>query len=210
MKNIILLSVLITIFSIQTSYSQKETWNWVLWGNVQISFNNKDTIPQLINGSRLEVGRFTPASISDKNGNLLLYSGSELNNGGRCNIPGAVYNKYNEEIENSIFNTFTACSQDQYILPYPGKNNVFYLIKTNRTLNNNGLISFVYDINDMNKNNGHGKVIKKDTSIGYSDKHYDNAIMNGTLFNHSNKFDSWLVALQDTSNNSWIYSYHFV
>lgn len=177
--------------SMQFVFPQMQAAHWVFGKGVHIEFpfgdfpintkfdksNVNDNIPQTqpIEGT---------ASISDVNGNLLLYTNGEN-----------VYNANREKLNTTKLKGIFTSTQSSLFIPYPGKYNKFILFtifNSNFTAPKEDVSNFgfglYYYIIDLNKNNGKGELIIPN----------NNRLMNRvsekiTGVFHSNKKDIWLL-----------------
>lgn len=133
--------------------------NWIFTFENYIKFhhsnqsNTLENLPLVFNRDILAEGSTT---ISDFNGNLLLYTNGE-----------DVYNQFHEKLNHEPLLGFTGNTQSSVIIPYPGHYNQFVLITTYGSI---GLTPDIapaywnymgvnYYLINLNKNNGHGELI---------------------------------------------------
>ncbi|MFH1051949.1 MAG: T9SS type A sorting domain-containing protein, partial [bacterium] len=200
MKSVILI---LFIFCVNSLFAQKQFNNW--YGLKQnekptaFTFNTLSGSPRVILPNQLYNG--TPASISDKNGQLLFYTNG-IN----------VYNKNHQIMENGtgLFGEdvrASVYSNQTLIVPQPGKSDIFWIFTTGIQVlsftqawetsngpsedvirvfgNNNGLN---YSIVDMSKNDGLGSVIEKNHPMMIPCSGQVNSVL------HKNSKDVWIVA----------------
>jgi hypothetical protein len=181
-KTIIIFLILSLIISKLTA--QNEAANWVMWPS-KFNFN---TVPPS-SSNQLNDTIIQSSSISDKNGNLLLYT-----NGFN------VWNKNFQKIEGNLSNykDINFAAQGPYnclIVPSPADSNQFYIFGTwiNKDNNGKGLRLQCYSIIDIHLNGGIGKVISSQNIIDTNLTFYIAATK------HCNNRDYWIVTYRNNS-----------
>lgn len=171
--------------------SQMQASHWLFGKKVHIEFPFGDSNPNLnlppskINSENTIVNQIEgSSSISDVNGNLLLYT-----NGVN------VYNRFHEKININNTKGSLTSTQSSIFIPYPGKYNQYILF----TINQFDLIAprndisgldfgLYYYIIDLNKNNGHGELI-----IPNNNRLLRNTEQKLHATFHNNKKDIWVI-----------------
>lgn len=120
MKILVKLLVCLTLFSVVSLKSQKETNHWFFGPG--LDFNVNPPIPD--NNGRGPSGEGC-SSISDANGNLLFYSLDRTD-------PDTVYNKFHQPMANGIgIINDGSSTQSSIIIKKPGSTNIYYLFVEN-------------------------------------------------------------------------------
>jgi hypothetical protein len=152
-------------------------------------------MPKTFNGSQLNFDTYLSlnsfTTISDKDGNLLLYTGGgEFNENGRFYYY-PVWNKYHKMIENSSYENTQISKTASLLAPFPGKMNYYYIINGNLNMGHNTQAkSIVFDIIDLNYNYNQGKVISKENIINQG---IDYSLFTLNLIKHSNRLSYWII-----------------
>lgn len=139
-------------------FSQRETDNWYFGDKAALKFNYYDT-PATLQNNAMQA-KYGTASISDKNGNLLLYTSGSF-----------VYNKEHFKMENGdLLASDNEVLQSSIVIPKPNNTNIYYLItlkNSNKPPKLGPLIpaGLYYSVIDMSENDGLGKVIDKNISL---------------------------------------------
>jgi hypothetical protein len=171
MKTIVLLWVVLISFSSLT-YSQKEACNWHFG---QCLMNVCDSSAPIVtypnNG-----GRGSSASISDNNGNLLLYSSNAYK----------IWNSNNNLVPGTN-NAWSSYGANLMFIPYPFHTNLYYLIAPSKD-------GVFYSQIDISKNNSEGQIISKNNII-------KNNTAGFSAIHSSNKKSIWLVVHEVGSYN---------
>ena len=199
-----LLLIIVFICSFQYTFAQMQAAHWIFGKNVHIEYPfgpdplrlHNDLYNFNIMETETEEGSST---ISDVNGNLLLYSNGN-----------DIYNKFHEKMNSDFIleGNFEA-TQSSIIIPFPTKYNQYILFTIN---NYNSLIpsdtEFVKNTNlglnyyfiNLNKNNGHGEIIKPQKNnllLQTSEKVHATFHSNGVdiwiMTHYKNKFYAYLV-----------------
>lgn len=176
--------LLLIVTSATTSFAQKEFNNWYFGLYAGITFN---TVPAtaLTNGA-LSISDQT-SSISDANGNLLMYSdGLRVWDRNHTIMPNG----------NGIMGTWTPYSHASIIARMPGSTNLFYIFTLTYFAYPDGL---QYAIVDMSLNGGNGDVISKNNMI------LTPVCEKLAAVKHSNGTDIWIITHQ--WNSDAFYSY---
>jgi len=196
-------TIVLILFSVLVSFSQKEDYIWIFGYNSELPEGNETYIIDFNNGSSPDSIRgLSPlemfnnnASICDGDGNLLFYT-----NG--CHIADANHNimpngsGINDGIFLEEFRQDTCANypgiQDVLILPDPGNDNGYYLL--HKTIEFDGdifLDNVKYTYVDLSLNSGNGDITEKNVDILPQD---ELILLNYlTAISHSNEVDWWLV-----------------
>ncbi|MEJ8758161.1 hypothetical protein WG947_14200 [Pontibacter sp. H259] len=158
--------------------AQGEQKNWYFGKGAGITFTG-DSAKAITNGRLFtEEGS---ASISDKNGNLLLYTNGIT-----------VWNRNHKVMPNGNgLLGGNSSTQSALILQKPGSDNIFYIFTTDIQAQSDGLR---YSIVDMTKDNGNGDLVFKNTFM------IAPATEKLTAVRHSNRRDWWVIAHRWNSN----------
>lgn len=172
-----------------TGYSQAEYSNWYFGINSGITFNTPTGNPAYLPGNRL--GQFEGvATISDKNGNILIYTNGEF-----------LINRFgnNVNIGNPLFG-HQSSTQSAIIIPKPNSQNIYYVFtadageytgSTNRGIN--------YSIFDISANLGQGTFTEMNRPLLKPASEQLSACY------HANGSDVWIVARGWKNNNFYSY-----
>ncbi len=162
------------IMFLSLSYSQKEDYNWIFADSIHIDFNTNpptiNTIPQYL----LPHGC---SSISDKNGNLLLYF--DIKN---------MYNSQHQQMLSLL--RITGLKRLIRVVPHPTANNNFFYVSSVQS-SQYKLRQAIYLI-DMNTNAGKGKITKLSTMD--TEEYITNKFLITRKFNSN---DYWLLRFRD-------------
>ena len=179
---------LLNFFVVGNLFAQKEDRNWVFGDSVGIDFNNLTSPSVFFTHSSINEAC---ATISDKNGNILFYNGTQTVVGP---FPlGKLFNKYEEVIENgdSLYQYFSATNGD-VILPKPGDTSLYYFFHLSlysfTSTNLSSQESLYYTIINKDSNGGHAKVISKNNFI------LDSLTEKICCIKHANGRDWWVIA----------------
>ncbi|MCX6269652.1 MAG: gliding motility-associated C-terminal domain-containing protein [Bacteroidetes bacterium] len=171
------------VFSVYSSFSQKEYSNWYFGNNAGITFNSGTPIP-LNNGASFQ-GEGC-ASISDSSGNLLFYT-----NGWE------IFNRLHQHMPNAFGLTgSTTTTQSALIIPKPLCNRYYYVFTLSPQAGSPGLR---YSIVDMQACGGLGDVVEKNILL------LSPSTEKITAIRHANGVDIWIIA--HGWNNNWFYAY---
>lgn len=182
------------------AYPQKEDRNWVFGHDAGIDFNDLAN-PQIFK-SNTSHSREIAASISDKEGNLLLYIGTPYIGTPSTFVSDDVYimNGNHEVIDNSNINLDFSGAKGAFFIQSIHNSNVYYLFHSGYMVDSicpsinrwcNGL--HVTEI-DITRNNGKGGIIRKNVAL------LDNDIFEGIhAVKHANGIDWWVLAKESTS-----------
>ena len=165
-------------------YSQKETSNWYFGENAGIRFTDS-AITTLTDG---KINTWEGcSSISDKNGNLVLYSDG-LN----------VWNKYHKIIKNGygLLGDISS-TQSALIINHSDNDSIYYIITTPAWSNNS--IGMRYSLVNVKGNNDSGELILKNVIL------HPNSTEKISAVNHQNGKDIWVVGHE--FGNNIFYSY---
>jgi len=145
----ILSAILLILFASVNIYSQQEVYNWYFGSRAGITFSPSGSTPNTLPDGRLSSTEGC-AAISDSTGNILFYT------------DGAdVWNKNHTIMTNgSGLNGTGTASQSAIIIPNPSNNGIYYIF----TINANSR-TLAYSIVDINRNNGTGEIIQKNTML---------------------------------------------
>lgn len=171
--------------------AQMQASHWIFGkrGHIEFPFGNYtpniDFAPSKINSENTITDKIEgSATISDVNGNLLLYTNG-LN----------IYNKYDEKLNEISLRGSLTSTQSSIFIPFPGKYNQYILftiyqydlIAPRNDISGLGFGLYYYII-DLNKNNGHGELITPDNNrllVNTEQK------LHATF--HQNKKDIWVL-----------------
>jgi len=170
-------AVILCIGSFSTS-AQGETGNWYFGKNAGINFKGDTAIAQTNGRLTTEEGS---ASLSDKNGNLLLYTnGITVWNGKHRVMPNG----------NGLMGGKSS-TQSALILPKPGTDSTYYIFTTDIQAQSNGLR---YSVIDLRKAEGNGDIISRNVFM------IAPVTEKLTAVRHSNGRDWWVLAHRWNSN----------
>jgi hypothetical protein len=177
--------------------AQGERNNWYFGDSVGVTFNNSNAPTILINGNIRTAE--TAASISDKTGNVIFYSGG--------NYPSVYPNYFYAKVKSSnsldmqnstVINSHYSITQGQIILPNPANSNSYYLF----TIDYQQFMGskLYYHTIDMLLDSGRGAVVQKNVLL------CDTALVEKmTAVKHANGRDWWLLVHELLSNNFFEY-----
>lgn len=160
------------------SFAQNQDAHWFFGNGAALKFGGIK--PVSIANDNLYTSEGS-ASISDENGNLLLYTdGITLWNKKHTIVP-----------KGRDLKGHKSSTQSALILKQPGQTNLFFLFTITERANNDGLS---YSIIDISRNKGEGEVITKNKiiTVGVSEK-----LMAVT---HANGCDIWIICHEFNSN----------
>ncbi len=186
----IFIYLLLNFFVAENLFAQKEDRNWVFGDSIRIDFNNLSN-PTVHHANCYN--NETNASISDKNGGLLMYINTKdywLGGFLYCQI----INKQDELMENgdSIYNWYSA-SNGALFFPFPGDSMKYYFFSTGVGIGTNGFRLF-YSIIDLSYNSGLGKVISKNNLL------IDSLTEHLVAVKHGNGRDWWVISKNKNTN----------
>lgn len=182
MKKIILLPFL---FFTSFEFSQQEASNWYFGSGAGIKFLPDGSVVPL-SGSPM-TAQHGSATMSDANGNLLLYSNGEN-----------IWNKNHQIMSNGsgLFGNFYA-TQSTFILKKPSSSNLFYVFTVDLASGDKGVR---YSEVDMNLNGGLGNVTaNKNMPLLYP------STEKIAVIKHANGIDYWVVTHEFNSNRFFSY-----
>ena len=183
-----LLSLLLFLFIFYSAHSQKEGNIWTFGDSAAIDFNNGSPVPLI---GTVVVSTECSCTLSDINGNLLFYAGTES-----INFPGwitlKIWNKYNKVINNGTgIHGNSSSAQGCVLFPNPGDSNLIYLISHRRYDTAPPISQIYYSIIDKSANSDSGAVIIKNIPLPGIDT---NMVEQIQLIKHGNGRDWWLLA----------------
>jgi hypothetical protein len=185
----VFVSILVLFFVIATNvYSQKQDNVWLFGDGVKIDFDSSiiSNMPGTINSSE------ACASISDKHGELLFYSGGNDQN----SKWGCIWNSNGQIMQNGdSINISATSTQGVIIIPFPNDTNKYYVFTTSSWFQNTNPISLYYSIVDLSLNNGYGSVINKNVLVSS-----DSIAEKISVVKHANGRDWWLITHSINSN----------
>jgi len=200
MKKLIFLFLTLAFCLNLSLFAQKQAANWYFSGTRGMQFNGKSCLPDsfLYNAGYKNYWTDACASISDENGNLLLFTNEDY-----------LFNSKMNTIKNSdslfpSLNGYNIWFQPLIFLPNPEQKNIYYLIGANMEQVNgwgfpvpgdprNGVR---YSVIDLNGDNGNGEVIQKSVLL------FDNTCDKLTAVHHSNGKDIWVIT-HDFQSAAW-------
>jgi len=166
----ILITVFFNTFLSNKLYAQKEAANWNFGKNLSLKFDNKGITSNTVGNSDFFEGNST---ISDKDGNLLLYTDGLT-----------VYNRNKSIMKNGTGLQGSLNSiQSGIIIKIPNSDNLFFIFTTNEADNSGAKYSIV----DLRLDNGLGEVTEKNISL------FSDCTEKLTATLHQNKKDVWIV-----------------
>lgn len=154
--------------------------NWYFGFKAGLNFNTNPPTPLLDGQLNTKEGC---SSISDNNGNLLLYTNGDT-----------VFNKLHQVMQNGtgLFGHISSY-QSSVIVPRPGSNNIYYIF-TADAQENIGSRGFNYSIVDISRNGGLGEVIQKNILL------YAPSSERMAAVRHANGIDVWIITHVPVSN----------
>jgi hypothetical protein len=176
MKNILFVTICCMLASFTNAQNRNSTW--CFGDSAGIDFRDPANPVTFKSGIR---SRSDCASVSDANGNLLFYVGSDtaIVAGG-----GFVYNKNHQQMPFGWGLTLGLWNHEVIILPMPGDSDKYYIFHTSITLN----FGIYYTIVDMSLDNGNGDVTYYNNNITTE------AVTDGVAaVKHANGRDWWLI-----------------
>ncbi len=179
------------LFLFSYSFGQKEHNIWYFGDKAGIDFNTSPPTP-LFDGK--VVSHEISATISDDNGNLLFYAGTDND----ANSYSTVWNKNHAVMQNGdSIQCNTSVTQGLLILPFDNFQQKFYLFSIGHetTSSFKVIMTLEYSIIDLNKNGGLGAVTVKN-KILYGDYLTQDTMVTEklTAVKHANGRDYWLIA----------------
>ncbi len=177
-----------------TSFSQKETYNWYFGDSAGVSFMPDGEFPYALTDSKMKQMEGV-ATISDKNGNLLFYSDGVF-----------VWNKKHNFISygGGLKGEYSS-SRSAIIIPKPRSNRYYYIFTIDsfeRSLGNkadtNGLR---YSVIDVLGDGGNGAVLPDKYNVPL----LNSAVEKMITVNHSNQLDVWLIVYNRKDNSFYTY-----
>jgi gliding motility-associated-like protein len=175
--------IFITLFISNTFFSQNETINWHFGNRSSITFNgtNATSVSSSISSNQ------GCASISDKYGNLELYTNGKI-----------IWNKNHTTIENSFLtNGDLNLAQNSIFVPIKDNENRYLLFTASGSL--------AYSVIDTSISNGVGAVTNKENIL------ISNGVKGITGVHHSNGNSIWIVvSAASEKGNDWTSFYSFL
>jgi hypothetical protein len=176
MKNIVLIGM--CFLSLLSSYGQNRNSIWCFGDSAGIDFRNPGNPVTFKSGIR---SRSDCASVSDKNGNLLFYVGSDTAN---SNHGGFVYNRNHDQMPFGWGLVTGSWNHEMIIIPMPGDSDKYYIFHTAITTQ----LGIYYTIVDMSLDNGYGDVTYYNVNINTE------SVTDGVAaVKHANGRDWWLI-----------------
>lgn len=188
------ISFLFILLTIGKLFAQKEANNWLFGIDLHLTFNNGSPAP--IIPPTGECGNWTAnycdfafalhgsSSISDKNGNLLLYTNNNV-----------IWNSSYDTIQNGIVNS-SQYSAQSLIIPRPQRSNRYYVLTTPWWQASQGV---KFTEVDIFLNGGLGTAISSNNVL------LSNACQKVTATYHKNQIDIWVLVHQFQSNSFLAY-----
>jgi gliding motility-associated-like protein len=170
---------------------QKRATHWVFGGNGGLDFSCSPPRLELTAFDGLEGG----ASISDEDGNLLMYTNGDdlFDRTHRAMENGRGLNGLCKE-----FGTYASASQSSVFIPHPGNPNLYYLFTTDCE-EDQFVDGLQYNIIDISLNNGLGAITAKNIPLLSPAAEKVAAVV------HANGKDVWVVAHEMGSNRFFAY-----
>lgn len=165
------------------AYSQREADRWYFGKHCGLDFATGE--PQIIHDNPLSLTFSGIGTICDSVSNLLFY-----------NDYGHVYNSQHEIMENGEVETLGFGRQSNVIVPWPGSDSLYFVFKVWHVQNYPPGSGLYYNVVDMSKNNGLGKVILKDVPLTYAKDASDQLF----LAKHKNNRDIWVIVKKWAAN----------
>ncbi len=184
MNNTPFLILLLLFCSPFLATAQKETNNWIFGINAGLNFNNN--IPAPIPNSAMNTGEGC-SSISDKHGNLILYTdGLQVWNASHHLI-----------INGSNLKGGHSSTQSALIVPQPDSDSIFYIFTVEEAINSN--MSLHYSVVNSKASGGIGEVVQKNVFL-------TNPVCEKlTAVEHYNGRDIWVIVRLWDSNEYHTY-----
>ena len=176
------------VFLLLVVYSAKaqigRTANWYFGKNAGLKFT--DTGVAILKDGKINTWEGC-SSISDENGNLLLYSDGKT-----------LWNKYHTIVKNGtgLLGDISS-TQSALLLPLPKNDSIYVLITTPYALDYN--IGMNYSLINIKGNNDSGVVIKKNILL------HNNSAEKIAAINHQNGQDIWVVGHEFGNNRYYAY-----
>jgi hypothetical protein len=191
----ILILTLIFLSILYPCVAQKEGDTWVFGDSASIQFINGN--PVTLPGTNIYSIEAT-ASISDNNGNLMFYAGSNVSSG---YYTFSVLNRYHQVIQNgnNIKGHFST-SQGCLLLPFPNDTNKTYLFSHKLDAANYDF-KIYYSVIDKSMNSDSGAVLIKNQPLPL----INNMSEHMQAVRHGNGIDWWLITHAGSGNDFYIY-----
>jgi hypothetical protein len=174
-----ILFFIFTLLEINILYAQNQNSIWCFGDSAGIDFRNISS--PLLFSTGMDV-RGSCTSISDKNGNLLFYTGTKGVNA--FNYRGLVFDRSNNVMLNGDSIEGESWYNEHLIIPFYNDSTKYYLF----TLGVLGPKGVYYSIIDLSQNGGLGAVIKKNVALNTLDAWDAMAAIK-----HGNGRDWWLI-----------------
>ena len=176
MKTKFYLLIIIGLLQLNANAQNKQ---WVFGKGNHIEFNGNSYALQ---PSKKNINAYeNSASISNENGQLVLYSDSRT-----------VWNAYDEVIENGNYLKGHNSATSMAIVKQAKQKHIYYIFTVESNLSSTHLLC--YSVVDMSLNNGHGKVIQKNNILNWN---CDEKI---AVTSDCNQNGSWIIAHIAQSN----------
>jgi gliding motility-associated-like protein len=165
------------------SQPNKRTNHWYFGHYCGLDFNSGQPIYNNLGQIYSQSGIHGNSSISDTNGNLLLYSDGE-----------SVWDRFHDIIAYNYNPDFDPGTQGIIVVQKPGSDSIFYVFATRLT--ESSQLPIIYYTLDISLNNGLGGIISTDTLLQSID-----ATEKITACYHKNKHDIWVIARKFANDN---------
>lgn len=175
----------LSVFSGIELYSQeyKRAAIWYFGNNAGLDFNYNP--PKSLNNSLMDSYEGC-ASISDTNGNILIYTNGER-----------VWNRKHQVMKNGTgLNGHLSSAQGCIIVPNPGNDFLYYLFTTDAESGGQGVN---YNLIDLGGDGGYGEIRIKNILL------YDTSTEKLAAVKHKNGRDIWVVHTGRNNNNFYAY-----
>lgn len=171
------------VYYTTNAFSQLETSYWLFGEKVTLDFNGGN--PTVQPGSAMLAPEGS-ASICDKQGNLLFYTNGLT-----------IWNRLHEVMDNGEgLKGNTSSTQSAIIIPYPGRDSIYYVFVVDNHAGDNGI---TFSLVNINANNGLGRVESKNTLLTNSTTEKLTAV------HHCNNKDVWLLVRLWNSNSFYTF-----
>lgn len=163
--------------------------NWYFGRKAGLKFNSTPTQPEpLVLSNSAMLSDEANATISDENGDLLFYTNGTV-----------VYNKLHQIMLNGADLDGYISSAQIAIVPVPGNDSLYYIFTTG-AIETNFTSGYKYSIVNMNRDNGNGEVVVKNTLL------WQSCTERLTTARHANGIDVWVITNDNNSNifRSWL------
>lgn len=175
------------LFSCEQSIAQHESDNWYFGEHAGVNFSTGK--PVVLYDSQMQIVDNNPtegvASISDKSGRLLFYTNGVT-----------VWNPHQVMMNGTGLNGNTYSTQSAIIIPWPGKDSLYYIFTTDFFGGTKGLC---YSVINMNSNQGLGEVVQKNIPL------LSPVCEKITAVKHCNNRDIWVITRRFNSPDYYTY-----